>query len=234
MLTVSDFEKLSDIPAVIILELPYRPLGGELPTWDSLLEIKAWATKNNVIMHLDGARIWETKLFYQKDYNEICSLFDSVYVSFYKGLGGITGAILAGSNSFIDTAKIWQKRYGGNLYSLSPYILSARLSLSKNLEKIDKFVLRTQELAKIFANYSKILIHPNPPQTNMFLMYINEKADILNTRNIELMNNYKTSIFPYFIDSNIPGFVKTEMHFFENALNFDNDLLIQMLDDLFS
>jgi len=42
---------------------------------------------------MDGARLWETKAFYKKSYKQICKGFDSVYVSFYKGISGLTGAV---------------------------------------------------------------------------------------------------------------------------------------------
>ena len=234
MLTVKDFENLDDIPAVILIELPYRPLGGDLPSWESLLEIKEWATKNNILMHLDGARLWETKPYYKKDYSEICSIFDSVYVSFYKGLGGITGAILAGTNSFIQTAKVWQKRYGGNLFSLAPYVLSSRLAIQKNLEKMPLFVSKAQEFAKIFNNFPKMRVFPNPPKTNTFFLYVDEKVDVLKKKHLELMKKYKTCLFPYFEDCNIPGFIKIEIDIFENALQIEDELLEKMLIDLFT
>ncbi len=235
MLIRDDFENLAVLPAVILLELPYRPLGGELPTWETLLEIKDWATKNNVSMHLDGARLWETKPFYNKEYSEICSLFDSVYVSFYKGLGGLTGSILAGSTSFIASAKVWQRRYGGNFFSLSPYVLSARLSFKKNIEKMSLFVSKAQEIAKIFSKHPKLRVHPNPPPTNMFNLYIEADLTVLNQRIIEIMKKYKASILPYFFErnTNIPGFVKTEIHILDNALHFDLTLLEEIIQDLF-
>ncbi len=232
MLVKKDFEDLGDIPAVILIELPYRPLGGELPSWENLVEIKEWADQNNVIMHLDGARLWETKPFYNKEYAEICSLFDSVYVSFYKGLGGLTGSILAGSASFIATAKVWQRRYGGNLFTLSPYVLSARLSFQKNIEKMPLFVSRAQEIAKIFSDHPKMRVHPDPPQTNFFILYIDEEAEILNKKMLALMKKYQASIFSPFGHSNLPGFVSTEIHIFENALAFDNELLKKMITEL--
>lgn len=232
MLVRKDFEELGDIPAVILIELPYRPLGGELPDWETLVEIKEWANQNNVIMHLDGARLWESKPFYNKDYAEICSLFDSVYVSFYKGLGGLTGSVLAGPASFIATAKVWQRRYGGNLFTLSPYVLSARLTFHKNLEKMPLFVSKAQEIAEIFSDHPKMRVHPNPPQTNFFLLYIDEDAVVLNKKMLELMKKYKTSIFSPFSNSNLPGFVRTEIHLFENALSFDTELLKKMIHEL--
>lgn len=232
VLTKKDFEALGDIPAVILIELPYRRLGGELPSWKTLIEIKDWATKNEVRMHLDGARLWESKPYYNKEYAEICSLFDSVYVSFYKGLGGLTGSILAGPASFISTVKVWQRRYGGNLYTLSPYVLSARLSFHKNLDKIPLFVSKAQEVAKIFSEHPKMRVHPNPPHTNIFLLYIDEDAEVLNKKMLALMKKYKASLFTPFGNSNIPGFVSTEIHLFENALSFDLDLLRKMIHEL--
>lgn len=56
---------------------------------------------------MDGARLWEAQAVYCSSstgssdtdtttmpLKEFCQLFDSIYVSFYKGLGGITGAML--------------------------------------------------------------------------------------------------------------------------------------------
>ena len=44
---------------------------------------------------MDGARLWESTHYYDKSEAQIAALFDSVYVSFYKGLGGIGGASAA-------------------------------------------------------------------------------------------------------------------------------------------
>ena len=232
-LKVSDFENLAQKPAAILIELPYRPLGGELPSWEELVKISEWAKSNEVYMHLDGARLWECKVFYGKEYSEICSFFDSVYVSFYKGLGGLTGSALIGSSEFIAESKIWQRRMGGNLYSLSPYVLSARLSVKKNLDKIEKFVFKAREIAEIFSKHSRIRVHPNPPHTNMFLVYIEADAKEFNEKHLEIMEKYKVALFPKLTDSEIPGFLRTEVHIFERALNFDNELLKKMVDELF-
>ena len=233
VLNVTDFEKLGQSPAAILIELPYRPLGGELPEWDELVKISKWAKSEGVYMHLDGARLWECKVFYDKEYSEICSLFDSVYVSFYKGLGGLTGSALIGSEDYISEAKIWQRRMGGNLYSLSPYVLSARLSLHKNLSKIEQFVKKAREIAEILSSHSKIRIHPNPPHTNMFLAYIEADADAFNEKHLELMEKYGAALFHQLSNSNIPGFLRTEMHIFERGLDFDNELLKKMVNELF-
>ena len=52
-------------------------------------------------MHLDGARIWQCRGYYGKSFAEIGEVFDSVYVSFYKELGAMGGAMLLGPEDII-------------------------------------------------------------------------------------------------------------------------------------
>jgi len=52
---------------------------------------------------------------------QIADLFDSLYVSFYKDLGGLCGSMLLGSEDFIQEAKLWQVCYGGRLFTQAPF-----------------------------------------------------------------------------------------------------------------
>ena len=96
------------------------------------------------------------------------------------------------------------------------------------------FVLKAQEFAKIFTNFPKMRVFPNPPKTNTFFLYVDEKVDVLKKKHLELMKKYKTCLFPYFEETTIPDFVKMEIDIFENALQIENNLLEKMLIDLFT
>lgn len=65
------------------------------------------------------------KPFYGRPHAEIADLFDTVYVSFYKGLGGIGGCALAGPEDDIEQARVWRTRHGGLMFSLWPYAADA-------------------------------------------------------------------------------------------------------------
>ena len=93
--------------------MPQREIGGQLPSWSDLEAQVAWARDRGVAVHMDGARLWESGPFYERSYAEIAALFDSVYVSFYKGIGAIAGAALSGPAPFIGEARLWQRRSGG-------------------------------------------------------------------------------------------------------------------------
>jgi threonine aldolase len=134
VLTLDDVSQLNpDTTAAIIIETPMREIGGVLPSWEDLVSIRTWCQEHDIKMHLDGTRIWQTTEFYQRSLAQIASLFDSIYVSFYKGLGGIFGAALLGTAALIEQARIWACRAGGNPITLYPEVIAARAGLLKSI-----------------------------------------------------------------------------------------------------
>lgn len=139
-LSRADLDGVREPVAALLLELPQREIGGQLPSWEELMAQCDWAAERGIRLHLDGARLWECQPFYGRSHAAIAARFDSVYVSFYKTLGGIAGAALAGPADVIAEARIWQRRQGGNLVRLYPYVLSARKALAERLGRIEAYV----------------------------------------------------------------------------------------------
>lgn len=109
-----------NIPGMCIFEVPERELGAKCQSIEQLQQISLLLKKQGISFHCDGARLWEAQAFYDKDIRTVCNLFDSMYVSFYKGLGAQAGAMLLGTSSRIASARIWLRRMGGNLFTLAP------------------------------------------------------------------------------------------------------------------
>lgn len=136
LFNLGDLQTLSLPLAAILWELPQREIGGQVPTFSELEEQVQWARAKGIRAHLDGARLWEVTPNFERSHAQVCAPFDSVYVSFYKGLGGIAGAVLAGDTDFIEAARPWLRRHGGNLISMYPFVLSARVGLRKHLDRL--------------------------------------------------------------------------------------------------
>ncbi len=168
-----DEVKSVDVPlSSLLIELPQREIGGQLPTWEELQAVCTLAQERGIRLHLDGARLWECQPFYGRSYAEIVSAFDSVYVSFYKILGGLPGAALAGPASFITETKIWQRRQGGNLHQQSPSAIAAKLGLEEHLPRIPEYVENAAKIAAALHGFDWIRIVPKLPQTNMMHIYL--------------------------------------------------------------
>jgi threonine aldolase len=158
--------------AALLLELPQREIGGQLPSWDELVALTGWARERGIPVHMDGARLWDAAPFYDRPLTEITALFDSIYVSFYKALGGIAGAALAGPADLIAEARVWQKRHGGTLVQMYPYVLSARHGLHTRLDRMGDYWAKAVEVAAALAALPGVAIVPDPPQTRMFHLYL--------------------------------------------------------------
>src|ERR1700733_13457136 len=101
LLTLADLTGVAEAPAALVIELPQRDLGGQQPTWEDLEAQASWARARGAAVHLDGARLGESAAGYERPHAEIAALFDTVYVSFYKGLGALAGCCLAGPEDVI-------------------------------------------------------------------------------------------------------------------------------------
>lgn len=172
VIELDDVTGMEDGISCLLLELPQREIGGQLPSFETLVEISAYCREKGIKLHLDGARLLEVLPYYEKTAAEICALFDSVYMSFYKGIGGIAGAILAGEEEFTQKSKVWKRRYGGDLISLYPYILSADYYFEKRAHKMGEYYEAAVELAELYNNCHGVSTNPTIPVANMFHVHI--------------------------------------------------------------
>jgi threonine aldolase len=185
-----------------------REIGGQLPSWEELSAQSTWARAQDIKLHLDGARLWQCPHYYGKTLAEISDLFDSVYVSFYKDIGGISGAVLAGDRDFIAKAKIWQRRVGGNLYALYPYVIAAREGLKKHQDKIPTYTKHAHELANVLNQTQNVQTWPEQPQTNMFRLRIEANANHFLEKAERWMQQTHIALLPppYRVDNNLLWF----------------------------
>lgn len=168
LIHLEDVVNMEEDIACLLLELPQREIGGQLPDYKTLESISAYCNKKGIKLHLDGARLFEILPYYEKSAADICKLFDSIYVSFYKGIGGIAGAILAGDKTFTSESKVWKRRYGGDLISLYPYIISADFYFDQRSNQMKQYYEEAKELAELFNQCHAISTKPLEPVSNMF------------------------------------------------------------------
>jgi threonine aldolase len=176
LLTRADVEAIREPLAALLIELPQREIGGRLPAWDDLVAQVTYAREHGAAVHLDGARLWESGPFYGRPLSEIGALFDTIYVSFYKGLGGLAGSMLLGEADVIAEARAWRRRHGGTLYRLWPYAASGLAGLRLRLPKMGAYVAHAQAIAAALSGVEGILVVPDPPQTPMMHVHLRTDA----------------------------------------------------------
>lgn len=170
--TSADLEAVPDRLGAVGLEIPMREIGGQLSAWDELEAIKRHCRTHGIHLHMDGARLWEAAAGYGRGVAEIAAGFDSVYVSLYKGVGGLGGAMLLGSHAFVERCAEWFRRQGGNVIHRSPYIVAAAMRFDERLAAMPAYFERTRFLYEALRAHPQIRVNPAAPQSNMLHLHL--------------------------------------------------------------
>lgn len=223
IITLADLHATPEPLAALLLELPQREIGGQLPSWEALVEQTSWARSRGAAAHMDGARLWEAAPAYGREYAEVASLFDSVYVSFYKGIGALAGAALAGPADFVAEARIWQRRHGGNLVQLYPYVLSARAALRERLPRFANYHERAVQIAAALSQVDGVILKPNPPQAHMAHVYLRGEPEALLEASADLAREQRVALFTWLRAAPVPGYSMFELTIGDGAAAFTPD-----------
>jgi threonine aldolase len=213
--------ELSDLMAeplgVVVLEMPLRRIGCRLLPWDDLTGIAAMARDKGVALHLDGARLWESQPFYGRPHADIAGLFDSIYVAFDKGLGGLAGGMLAGPAAFIAEARIWQRRSGGRMLRAFPYLLAALRALDERLPRMPAYHQKARSIAAALKAIPGIRVTPDPPEANAFLVTLDGSPDAARHARLELAQQHRVWLFEEVVSLPVQGLVSFEVTVREGA-----------------
>jgi threonine aldolase len=177
LISLQDLSPITERIAALLIELPQRDLGGQQPPWDELEAQVGWARDNGAAVHLDGARLWESAAGYQRPHAEIAALFDTVYVSFYKGIGALPGCCVAGPEDIIAEVAEWRHRMGGTLYGLWPGAASALSCLRRQLPRMPDYLKHARAIAAALAEVPGIRVIPDPPQVPMMHLLLSVTQD---------------------------------------------------------
>jgi threonine aldolase len=107
---------------VVSIETPVRRRDHAMADFAELERISAYARAEGIRLHLDGARLFTLPLHSGRPVQAYAALFDTVYVSLWKHFNGAGGAILAGSEDFIDGLFHERRMFGGALPAAWPQV----------------------------------------------------------------------------------------------------------------
>ncbi|KAL2352319.1 pyridoxal phosphate-dependent transferase [Cryomyces antarcticus] len=142
-------------------------LGGVVTPLAECRRISRWARERGLIMHLDGARLWEAVAAGAGSLQEYCACFDSVSLCFSKGLGAPIGSILVASAAFRKRAMWVRKSIGGGLRQAGVVSAAARVAVEETFlgGKLSACHARARQIAALWEKMGGRLAMPT--ETNM-------------------------------------------------------------------
>ncbi|KAK4507870.1 hypothetical protein PRZ48_001605 [Zasmidium cellare] len=142
-------------------------LAGVVMPLEECRRIKEWATEKGILVHLDGARLWEVVAAGKGSLKEYCACFDSISLCFSKGLGAPIGSMVVGTNVFRERARWIRKMLGGGTRQLGVLTAAARVAVEDQFlgGKLKASHERAREVAAVWERYGGKTT--NPVETNM-------------------------------------------------------------------
>ncbi|MFY0692567.1 MAG: threonine aldolase family protein [Paracoccaceae bacterium] len=110
--------------------------GGAIWPADRLRAVADVARAAGLATHLDGARLLNASVATGVPAHEYAAGYDSAWIAFTKGLGCPVGAVLAGSQDFIDKAWLFKRRWGGAMRQTGVLAAMCSHALDHHVERL--------------------------------------------------------------------------------------------------
>ena len=139
---------------LVALENTMNKGGGAIYDFKEIIKIAATCKKNELKLHMDGARLFNALAESQETPADYGALFDTISICFSKGLGAPVGSALIGTKDAINQAKRVRKAMGGGMRQAGYLAAACTYALDHHLDKIKDDHKRAKTLASAIENLS--------------------------------------------------------------------------------
>ena len=141
---------------------------------DNINAVCDLAKKNNIPVHLDGARIFNAAVASKISAKEISKNIDTVMFALTKGLAAPFGAILAGNKDFISKARWMKQRIGGGFRQAGFLAAPGIVGLNTMLPQIEIDHKHAQILGRGLSTINKLKVDTSKIHTNIITGSVDE------------------------------------------------------------
>lgn len=163
------------VTKLVCLENTHNRGGGSIFPLEKMAEIYRLAKSKGLLVHLDGARLWNASMATGIKPNEYAQWADSVSVCLSKGLGAPIGSLVAGSKLFIDRVHRFRKMFGGGMRQVGIIAAAGIYALDHHLERLKEDHQNAKRLAVSLKEFKGVSIDPKHVETNIVIF------DVANT-----------------------------------------------------
>ena len=169
---------------MVELENTHNHHGGTILPQDEVVKVREACDEFGLILHLDGARIWNAHVATGMSLPELTRPFHSVSVCLSKGLGAPIGSMIIGSREFIERCRRVRKLFGGGMRQVGILAAAGLYALKNNIPRLAEDHANARFLAEQLNTFEMFDVDMSLVQTNIILVNIKtgERAENLLTR----------------------------------------------------
>jgi threonine aldolase len=153
---------------IVALENTHNHCGGRVLDPAGVAAVRRFCDEHGLLLHLDGARLFNAVVASGRSARELAAPFDSVSVCLSKGLGAPVGSVLVGSRELIARAKRARKLLGGGMRQAGIVAAAGLYALEHNVARLADDHRRARRLAEVVSKAPGLSIDLATVETNMF------------------------------------------------------------------
>ncbi len=187
------------ISKLVSLENTANRGGGSCYDFEDIKSIKKTCKTNDLLLHLDGARLFNALVAKKESPKDYGKIFDSISICISKGLGAPVGSVLIGTKNFITKARRIRKVFGGGMRQAGYLAAASIYALENNIERLNDDHHHAKQLATALQQ-KDFVGEIMPAETNIVIFDVKGKytaaelADKFKKRNILVIAITKTKI----------------------------------------
>jgi threonine aldolase len=160
---------------LVCLENTHNRCGGTVLTPGYMRAVHDFARGRGLLVHLDGARLFNAAVALGVGVREITGHVDSVQFCLSKGLSAPVGSILAGDAAFIARARRVRKLVGGGMRQAGIIAAAGIVALEQMVERLAEDHANARLLAEGLASFPQITIDMATVQTDIVIFKLHDE-----------------------------------------------------------
>ncbi len=165
------------ITRLICLENTHNRCGGTYQTPEYVNQVSDFAHQRGLLVHLDGARIFNAAAAQNVSAKKLAEPVDSVTFCLSKGLCAPVGSVLCGSTDFIKKAHRLRKMLGGGMRQAGILAAAGIVALENMTGRLIEDHIRARNLAKGLKQIPGLSLDQDIPATNMVFLSLSPQVN---------------------------------------------------------
>jgi len=163
------FEGYHTVPTrAVAVEQTHNRGGGAVYPLSLLKELRAMTSSYGVLLHCDGARIWNASVAAGVSLADYGALFETLSVCLSKGLGAPVGSVVVMADAdMAPVARELRHRLGGAMRQAGILAAAGLYAVRNNLDRLAEDHARAHRLATTLAEVHPGLVDPKLVETNI-------------------------------------------------------------------
>ena len=161
--------------SLVALENTTNKGGGAFYSINAIEEISQLCRKENLPLHLDGARLWNAMVATNISPDFYGQHFDTLSICFSKGLGAPVGSALIGSQTTIDNALRIRKMLGGGMRQAGYLAAAAIYGIDHHWHRMQQDHDKAKSLGEVLSKVPGVR-YLAPVDTNIVIFELDSEA----------------------------------------------------------